>query len=417
VPAHMPGIVVYSQQGYRVRNDFAGPNEDADWKEPVNTTWLQVPNENFRVRFLVQLLARPVNPFTAYFDLYYSHNGGPFTFIDNADEVFTTDSIIHAIDSNVVEYVEFENTTPLIPGVEPYLVGDNFGIVERTAFTPTSLWPPRADGNNTECEFEFCLTLRDEFVSNDDTITLRVFFNDFAFIGGYPQEATFTVKKGVARGNISTTSARFTDNLELEHTVALGADGALIVLLGASDALTPGTFIPVPSIGDFTTTVTWSGQLMTCTGSVQANAPREDPYIAAYILAGAIVSGTSIVSVNIDAEINDLFVAVIDYNSVDQSDPVLGLAISSTADPNFQLGGAGLLPTATGRGITACLCPESNGLHVGGSGQVEMFNEQEGNSSFSGFDKVIPGSGYFPMTVTNIADYTSVSLSVALRPA
>ncbi len=410
------GGVFYSQEGYRARNDFAGPNEDADWKEPVNTPWQQVPNENFRVRFLVQLIGKPVNSVTAYFDVYASLNGGPFRFIDNADEVFTTDSIIHAIDSNVVEYVEFENTTPLIPGVEPYLVGDNFGIVERTGFTPTSLWPPRTDGNNTECEFEFCLTLRDEFVANDDTITLRVFFNDNSFIIGYPQEATFTVKKGISRGNITTATARFTDNLELEHTVALGADAALIVLLGASDAVTPvGT--PIPPSGVYTTTVTWSGGFLTQTGSVQAVGLREDPYLAAYILTGPTVTGTQTLSVGIDTDINYLFVAAIDYHSVDQSDPLLDLAVSSTADPNFQLGGAGLLPTATGRGITTCLCSETDGLHVGGSGQVGLFNELEGHTRFSGFDKVIPGSGYFPMTITNLADYTSVSLSVALRPA
>jgi hypothetical protein len=407
----------YLQDGYRVRNDFAGPNEDADWKEAVNTPWKQVPNENFRVRFLVTLQAR-FNLFSGYFDLYASHNGGPFRYVDNADEFFTTDSILHAIDSNVAEYVEFENTTSLIPGVNPYLVNDNFGIVESTGFTPNSTWPGTIpiDGLDTECEFEFCLTLRDEFVSNGDTIILRVFINDTLFVEGYPQEAILTVEKGISRGNITTAAARFTDNLELEHTVALGADAALIVLLGASDAVTPvGTFIPTDGV--YTTTVTWSGGLVTQTGSVQAVGLREDPYLSAYLLTGPTVTGTQTLSVTVDTDINYLFVAAIDYHSVDQSDPLLDLAISSTADPNFQLGGAGLLPTATGRGITTCLCSETDGLHVGGSGQVGLFNELEGHTRFSGFDKVIPGSGYFPMTITNLADYTSVSLSVALRPA
>ena len=219
----------------------------------------------------------------------------------------------------------------------------------------------------------------------------------------------------LTRGNVTTVAERFSENLLIEHTVALGADGALIVLLGFSDAISPqGSFIP--GSGIYTAEVTYSGFPLTYTGSVQARGAREDPYLAAYILTSPI-TGSNPVVVDVGTVINDLFVAAIDYRGVDQTDPILAFAVSSTADPNFQLGGVGLQPTATGRGITTCLCAESNGLHVGGSGQLELFNEQEGNSRFSGFEKEIPGSGYFPMTITNLADYTSVSLSVALRPA
>ncbi len=223
------------------------------------------------------------------------------------------------------------------------------------------------------------------------------------------------VTMSLTRGNTTTAAARFTENLLLEHTVALGADGVLIVLLGFSDAVSPpGSF--VPGSGIYTAEVTYSGFTLTYTGSVQVRGAREDPYLAAYILTSPI-TGSNPVVVTIGTEINDLFVAAIDYQGVDQTDPILAFAVSSTADPNFDLGGVGLQPTASGRAITACLCPETNGIHVGGSGQLDLFNEQEGNSRFSGFEKEIPGSGYFPMTITNLADYTSVSLSVALRPA
>jgi len=218
----------------------------------------------------------------------------------------------------------------------------------------------------------------------------------------------------LTRGNTTTATERFTGNLLLEHTVALGADGVLIVLLGFSDAVTPpGSFIP--GSGIYTAEVTYSGFPLTYTGSVQARGPREDPYLAAYVLTSPITGSNPLV-LDVGTTINDLFVAAIDYQGVDQTDPIQAFSVSSTAGPNFELGGGGLQPTTSGHAITACLCGESNGLHVGGSGQLELFNEQEGNSRFSGFEKEIPGSGYFPMTITNLADYTSVSLSVALRP-
>jgi hypothetical protein len=218
----------------------------------------------------------------------------------------------------------------------------------------------------------------------------------------------------LARGNITTASARCEEGLLLEHTVALGADGALLVLLGLSAAVSPAG-AHIPGSGIYTATVTYSGFPLTYTGSVQARGIREDPYLALYVLMSPI-TGTNPIVVDFGTGINDAFVAAVDYQDVDQTDPVLAFAVSSTADPHFQLGGTGLVPTATGRGITACLCAETVGLHVGGSGQLDLFNVQEGSSQFSGFEKEIPGSGYFPMTVTNLADYTAVSLSVALRP-
>jgi len=406
-----PAGIFFFQEAYRVRDDTAGENEDAGWIAASNTPWVQPTNENFRIRYLVRLQSRPGNNTSGFFDLYYSHNGGPFTYLDNSDEVFTTDPILYAIDSNVTEYVHGDDATNLLGGSDVFLT-DNNGIVERQGYSDSCTFPPSSV--DTIAEVEFCLTLRDEFVSNGDEITLRVFFNDIVFAGGYTEEATFTVARSIIRGNVTTTTARFTENLELEHTVALGADGALIVLLGISDGA-PAGFIPESEF--YASTVTYSGGPLTFTGSVQARGTREDPYIAAYILTGPTTTGTIPLTIAAGAEVNDLFVAVIDYHNVNQSDPILTVAAASTADPNFQLGGVGLQPTTTGYGITACLCAEANGLHVGGSGQAELFNEQEGNSRFSGFDKRIPGSGYFPMTVTNLADYTSVSLSVALRPA
>ncbi len=217
----------------------------------------------------------------------------------------------------------------------------------------------------------------------------------------------------LTRGNITTATQRFTDGLLLEHTVAMGANGALLVFLGLNDAVTPeGEFLP-PS-GIHTATVTYSGFQLTYTGSVQAKGPREDPYIAAYILTSPI-TGTNPLVIDVGVEVNDLFVAAVNYQGVDQTNPILTFAITSTADPHFQLGGAGLQPTTTGLAITACLCSENIGDHVGGTGQTNLFNIQEGGSQFSGFDKEMPGSGYFPMRVTNIADYKSVSLSVGLR--
>jgi hypothetical protein len=127
-------------------------------------------------------------------DLHCSLNGGPWRYVDNADEVWTTDSILHCIESsNEAGYVARTDTTFLL-GSTVDLKVLNGGIVESLGWSaPTTSW---VSGEGTRAaDYEFCLTLRSSLVSPGDKIGLRVYYNDISFDidGSYNVDATITV--------------------------------------------------------------------------------------------------------------------------------------------------------------------------------------------------------------------------------
>jgi len=200
----MGGAHVYHQRAFRGRDDTADSNEDAGWIAALNTDWTQATDTPFRCRFLVEKQAGFVQA-TTYMDLYYSHNGGTWTFLDNAIEATTTDSILHCIEStNVAGYVEGDDTTFLLGAAETLLANNN-GIVESSALTPNTTWPA-ASPTTYQADHEWCLTLRSSLVSAGDTIALRVYTSDVSFElvapGGYDFEPTITVPTPVNTGTI-----------------------------------------------------------------------------------------------------------------------------------------------------------------------------------------------------------------------
>jgi hypothetical protein len=193
---------VFTQEAFRLRDDTADSNEDAGWLAALNTNWTQETDTPFRIRFNVKH-DNAAGAINTYMDLYYSHNGGTWTYLDNAAEALTTDSIMHAIEStNVAGYVESTNTTFLLGSTESLKVL-NYGIVESNAFsTPNANWAI-SEGDKA-ADYEWCLTLRSSLVSPGDTIGIRVYYNDVSFDatgGTYPQDLTMTV---AAAGNTGT---------------------------------------------------------------------------------------------------------------------------------------------------------------------------------------------------------------------
>ena len=197
--------VTYGQFGFRFRNDEGDNNDDTGWMAAKNTGVSLVASDStkFRLRFLVNRVQRN-NSNNAYMGLYYSLNEGVWTYLDNSDEIFQSDPIMYAVESDVAGYTAGSDTTPLLGGTAPVEHTDNNGIVERTqgSNTPLSAWPPdNFEGNgDSQAEFEWCLILREGFVSVGDSIELRVYFNDAAFddnTGSYDELAFITVTEPV----------------------------------------------------------------------------------------------------------------------------------------------------------------------------------------------------------------------------
>ena len=223
----------------------------------------------------------------------------------------------------------------------------------------------------------------------------------------------------IVRGNITTASTRYLQDLWFENNVAVGADALLVVLAFQATMREENHLIP-PS-GLFLTDVTYSGFELTYTGSFQTNTfDGSDPYVAAYYITSPI-TGTNPIQISTNSGVQDMYAVAIDYQGVDGSNPIEAVPTFAATDiPNFQLGGAGIFTTSSGSTIVSVtLCPASGpGEHVHGDGQVTLFDVQEGGSRFSGSELVVTATGiYTTMITTNLGEKISPSLTVPLRPA
>jgi hypothetical protein len=190
-------MAFFSQYAFRFRNDEGDNNDDTGWKAALNTSVnLAAGDTKFRLRFLVSLAEQFVSV-DPYMGLYYSLNEGAWTYLDNSDEAFQSDPIMHAVLSDVVGYTAESDTTPLLGGTDPVEHTDNNGIVERTLGSDSaeSDWVGDAGQGNgdSQAEFEWCLVLREGFVSIGDSIQIRVYADDASFGGSYDEQAFITV--------------------------------------------------------------------------------------------------------------------------------------------------------------------------------------------------------------------------------
>jgi hypothetical protein len=185
---------IFSQEAFRVRDDTADSNEDAGWLAPINTNWAQETDTPFRVRWNIEKTAVIGGSINVYMDLYYSLNGGTWTYVDNADEFYTTDSILHCIESsNEAGYIHSTDTTYLL-GSDVALKTPNSGIVESLGWSSPNINWGSGEGIRS-ADYEFCLTLRSSLVSPGDRIGLRVYYNDISLDvkGSYNEDATMIV--------------------------------------------------------------------------------------------------------------------------------------------------------------------------------------------------------------------------------
>ena len=167
------------QAAFRGRYDLVGeaaPPTGDDWKDSINTNWIQTMDENFRIRFLIQEtnnLARA--NFGA--QLQYNLNGGGWNNVNAAS------SIARSSASSVV--ADGADTTANLLGSGTYITNnDGFDDVDGLSGGANLDFT-----GNDEVEVEYSLQLRSADLSEGDTVQFRI-----AGLDAYNQTPTVTPK-------------------------------------------------------------------------------------------------------------------------------------------------------------------------------------------------------------------------------
>ena len=174
--------VTISQVGFRARTDTVEHTDNSAWVAALSRRWSQPLDTNFRVRFLLQRPPEGITLNGAYWTVYYSKNGGAYTFADNVAGVYTPNSVIRTVLSNVAGYVEGADCTQIL-GTKTF-VSNNNAVTENQASFPTFSWAANASAE-TEVEAEFVFQVRSEYVQPGDSITLKVYISDAEITGLY----------------------------------------------------------------------------------------------------------------------------------------------------------------------------------------------------------------------------------------
>ena len=171
----------YEQDSFRGRNDD-GSESAATWIAAINTDWTQNPDENFRVRFLVEETADAVD-LDVTFQLQYNKNSGGWNDVNAAST-----NVRSSASPNVVDGAD---TTKQMGGPGTFLTNnDGFDEVDGLAggavldFSATI---------NEEVEVEFCIQIRTAETAPGDTIELRAIRAPSAAFATYTQIPTLTL--------------------------------------------------------------------------------------------------------------------------------------------------------------------------------------------------------------------------------
>ena len=150
---------VLRQNAFRGRED-SGNEATPTWIALANTNWSQSVNEDFRVRFVIQETANSSNAATVTPLIQFSVNGGAYA------AVGTTTAVKFGAFTGATD----NDATTQQLGSGSFVTGrlDSNGSVTT------------ADLQNSETEYEYCLNIDGAQVSNNDTITLRVYDNTTA---------------------------------------------------------------------------------------------------------------------------------------------------------------------------------------------------------------------------------------------
>lgn len=163
---------VSNQNAFRGRVD-SGNEATPTWIAAANTNWTQDVDVDFRVRFVIQETANATNPLTVTPTLYFDHNSAGFV------AVTTTTPIQWGTFTGSTD----DDATTQQLGAGSFVTGrlDDDGTVTT------------ADIQNSETEYEFCVTIDSAQVADTDTIILRAYEDATTPLDNYTNEPTITV--------------------------------------------------------------------------------------------------------------------------------------------------------------------------------------------------------------------------------
>lgn len=172
----------WDQDSYRARNDDGNESSSgASYKAAANTAWMQLPDENFRIRLLVQETAGTSE--TRGFQLQVSLNGGGFTNVTASSSIARSFASAHFADGD-------DTTAQMSAGsfiVDNNGMDENDGITGTTAFT-----------GNDEAEYEFCVQIRSADTKYGDRVRFRLRTDVGALLDNYTNIATSWVDQSGA---------------------------------------------------------------------------------------------------------------------------------------------------------------------------------------------------------------------------
>lgn len=152
----------YTQTSYRGRNDD-GSESTATWKGLVNTDWDQAPDENFRIRFLIEETTDLIDS-NVEFQLQYNKNTEGWNNVTGASSVAQASASTNLTDAG--------NTTEQLSGPGTFIT-PNDGIDEANGIAGGADLD-FSSTINQEVELEYCLQLVGADLVDFDTVQFRL---------------------------------------------------------------------------------------------------------------------------------------------------------------------------------------------------------------------------------------------------
>ncbi len=153
------GSATFKQEKFRARTDGASEGEAAsNWIAAENTAWNQLPDVNFRLRFLIQETAG--SGATESFQLQYRQNGGTWT------DVNASSSVVRSFASD--NLTDGGDTTEQMAGSGSFIT-DNNGIDEVDGLAGATVYV-----GSDDAEYEYVVQVRSADTKYGDKIEMRL---------------------------------------------------------------------------------------------------------------------------------------------------------------------------------------------------------------------------------------------------
>ena len=193
---------VLNQTDFRGRED-SGNEATPTWIALANTNWTQDVDVDFRVRVVVAETAGATNPETVTPVIWYSYNGGAYAAVTG---------------STHVQFGTFTGATDDDATTQQLGAGSFVtGRLDSNASVTT------ADIQNSETEYEYCLTIDSAQVVNGNTIALRA-YNAGVALDAYGNTPTVTVNEAANTEVLANTESLTLTTFAATVTTGIAGD-------------------------------------------------------------------------------------------------------------------------------------------------------------------------------------------------